>query len=137
MPTRGGRDAFALTQFDTIGPATRGAAGRSLSMMTRLVLALLVCLPAVTALAQTIRGAGGRPCTDWVQARRGGGRDFAAEQWALGYLSGQAVQAGGAASVPDEKTLFVSIDGYCGGHRGDAVWLAVRAFGAQHKEHGS
>jgi len=106
-------------------------------MMIRLTLVLLLCLPAGIARAQMIRGAGGRPCADWVQARRGGGRDFEAEQWALGYLSGAAVAAGSHASVPEEKTIYASIDGYCGAHEADPLWLAVRAFAAQHPDHGS
>jgi hypothetical protein len=105
--------------------------------MHRFILALLVSLPASPTLAQTIRGVGARPCTDWVQARRGGGRDFEAEQWALGYLSGATVATGGRTGVADEKTIFTSIDGYCGAHTGDALWLAVRAFAAQHPDHGS
>jgi hypothetical protein len=129
--------AFGVTQFDTIRPATDRPASRSVCMMIRLTLALLVCLPAGTAGAQTIRGAGGRPCTDWVQARRGGGRDFEAEQWALGYLSGVAVTAGSRASVPEEKAVFTSIDRYCTAHEGESLWLAVRALATQHPDHGS
>jgi hypothetical protein len=104
-------------------------------MMLRLGLALLIALPFGAVRAQTVRGAGARPCADWVQARRGGGRDFEAEQWALGYLSGAAVATG--ASVPDEKTVFTSIDGYCGAHEGDPLWLAVRAVTAQRPDRGS
>ncbi len=100
-------------------------------------MALLLSVPPGVALAQTIRGVGARPCAEWVQARHGGGRDFEAEQWALGYLSGVATAAGGGASVPDEKPVFISIDSYCSAHAGDKLWLAVRAFGTQRPGHGS
>ena len=96
----------------------------------RLVLAILaLTLPAFAASSQTIRGAGARPCSDWNLARRDGGRDFEAEQWALGYVSGVtaslATKNVRQASVPDEKTLFADLDTACKAHADIMLWNAL------------
>ena len=98
----------------------------------RLLFAMLVLLlPLGAARAQTVRGAGARPCADWTQARRGGGRDFEAEQWTLGYLSG--LNAGARARqtslfrVLDENGAFAAIDSYCAVHPTDMLWTAVKS----------
>ena len=99
--------------------------------MRFLLATLILILPLGAPRAQTVRGAGARPCAEWTQARRGGGRDFEAEQWALGYLSG--VNAGASARQAslfrmfDEKSVFATIDGYCTAHPADMLWIAVRS----------
>ena len=98
--------------------------------MRRLTFALILMLPSLPCLAQTVRGLGARPCGDWTQARQSGGRDFEAEQWALGYIS--AVSAGradnaGAFRNPDERTVFSGIDSFCSAHPGDMLWNAVKS----------
>jgi hypothetical protein len=95
---------------------------------------LLALLPLAATLAtqaagQTIRGAGARPCADWVQARAGNGHDYEAEQWALGYMSGvNAVTKGqGIFRNTDGRTIFAGLDSYCGAHRQDMFWNAVKS----------
>ena len=96
--------------------------------MTRLLLIAVLLLPEGGAFAQSIRGAGARPCADWVQARRGGGRDFEAEQWVLGYMSGVNADRGGSVfRTVDERTIMAGVDAYCDGHAGDMLWNAVKA----------
>ncbi len=84
---------------------------------------------ATPAAAQTIRGVGGRPCADWVQARAGNGHDYEAEQWALGYISGvnASTRGQGAFRNMDEKTIFTGLDSYCAAHQRDMLWNAVRS----------
>ena len=90
---------------------------------------LALTLPSAPAHAQTIRGAGARPCTEWLQARTGNGRDFEAEQWALGYLSAvsAATPERGVLRAADQKTIFAGMDTYCGAHRQDMLWNAVKS----------
>ena len=97
--------------------------------MRSLCLAAALLLPVLPAAAQTIRGVGARPCADWLQARKGGGRDFEAEQWALGYLSAVNVAQRGSGLFHglDAGGIFAGIDSYCGGHPGDMLWNAVKA----------
>jgi hypothetical protein len=99
--------------------------------MRALLLTLILLLPALPGHAQTIRGAGARPCAEWSQARRGGGRDFDAEQWTLGYISAiTATNAPGARSLlhtTDEKGIFAAIGGYCAMHPDDMLWHAVKS----------
>ena len=98
--------------------------------------ALFLVLSCAAAQAQTVRGAGARPCAEWNQARVGGGRAFEAEQWALGYLSG--LNAGGAGKpssvfrVLDERGAFAGIDAYCTRHPTEMLWNAVRSVTAAH-----
>jgi hypothetical protein len=110
---------------------------------------ILVVLLACAAVAlprsshgQTIRGIGARPCSEWVQARSGGGRDFWAEQWVLGYLSGvnatYDAKAGGATHISlfasgDDKQVFATIDSYCRSHAQDMLWSAVKALVSQRR----
>ena len=86
---------------------------------------------------QTIRGIGARPCSEWTQARSGGGRDFWAEHWVLGYLSGvNAAAPDHPVSLfanGDDKTVFGDIDTYCRAHASDKVWDAVKAFISQRR----
>ncbi len=95
-----------------------------------LLAALMLSLPSVSY-AQTIRGAGARPCQDWSLARRSGGRAFEAEQWTLGYMS--AINAagrggpGGLFGGGAEKAAFAAIDTYCTSHPDDMLWNAVKA----------
>jgi hypothetical protein len=90
-----------------------------------MIVAVILSIPSLAG-AQTIRGAGARPCGEWSQARNGGGRDFEGEQWALGYVS--AVTAlGGAGRSVDEPALFAALDGYCGAHADEMLWVAVKA----------
>ncbi len=105
--------------------------------MRTLLLTLLLTLPALPAQAQTIRGAGARPCAEWNQARRGGGRDFEAQQWTLGYISAvtvtNAAATRGLLRATDEKGTFAAIDGYCATHPNDMLWSAVKsALAASH-----
>ena len=92
---------------------------------------LILALSLGPVRAQTIRGVGARPCTDWLQARRGGGHDYEAEQWVLGYMSGLNVAAGPRQAsvfrVLDEKGAFAAIDSYCAGHPTEMIWNAVRS----------
>jgi hypothetical protein len=92
-------------------------------------LAAALAASSLQAAAQTIRGAGARPCSDWVQARTGNGHDYEAEQWALGYLSGvnASTRSQPAFRNTDEKTIFTGLDGYCGVHRQDMLWDAVKS----------
>jgi hypothetical protein len=89
------------------------------------------------ASAQTIRGIGARPCAEWVQARRDGGRDFWAEQWVLGYLSGvNASDPSRQARLfanGDDKSVFAIVDGYCQAHAQDTLWSAVKAVISQRR----
>jgi hypothetical protein len=82
--------------------------------------------------AQTIRGAGARPCGEWQRARAGGGRAFEAEQWALGYLSATnaGLRVGANIRILDETAIFAGIDQYCGGHPKEMLWNAVRVLAA-------
>ena len=95
------------------------------------------CSLAGHAHAETIRGMGARPCAEWVQARRDGGRDFWAEQWVLGYLSGvNATAPPHQASLfvaGDDKPVFAAVDGYCQTHTQDMLWSAVKAVVAQRR----
>lgn len=83
-----------------------------------------------------MRGIGARPCAEWVQARRDGGRDFWAEQWVLGYLSGVNAAsprdtnlfAGG-----DDRSVFAVLDIYCRAHAQDTLWAAVKAVISQRR----
>ena len=96
--------------------------------MHRLVLALILLAPALPCGAQTIRGVGARPCAEWLQARGDNGRDFEAEQWTLGYLSGaNAAREGALFRATDEKAIFASVDAYCGAHPQDMLWNAVKS----------
>ena len=105
--------AFVPAARTLIGALAAGAAG----------------LAGGSAGAQTIRGAGARPCADWVQARTGNGHDYEAEQWALGYMSGvnASLRGQGAIRSADEKAIFTGLDGYCAAHRQDMLWDAVKA----------
>ncbi len=88
-------------------------------------------LGAGPAAGETIHGIGARPCVEWVQARRDGGRDFWAEQWVLGYLSGVNASAStrqaNLFAGTDDKAVFLAVDSYCQGHTQDMLWTAVRA----------
>jgi hypothetical protein len=99
--------------------------------MRRPFLLAALLLPHAAASAQTIRGVGARPCAEWSQARHGGGRDYEAEQWVLGYLSGVnagATAHGGALLTGNEGTIFAEVDNYCGSHQADMIWAAVKAY---------
>ena len=97
---------------------------------------LILLLPIATAQGQTVRGAGARPCAEWSQARRGGGRAFEAEQWTLGYMSALNVAVaghqGGMFRLLDEKSTFSAVDLYCAQHPTDMVWSAVKSAVAGH-----
>ena len=99
--------------------------------MRRFLAILLLALTLGVTQAQTMRGVGARPCADWTQARRGGGRDYEAEQWVLGYMSGLNVASGARQGsvfrVLDEKGAFAAIDSYCAGHPADMLWNAVKS----------
>jgi hypothetical protein len=80
--------------------------------------------------AQTIRGAGARPCAEWSRARTGGGRDYEGEQWTLGYVSAVTVDAQrprGQNGATDPRTVFAGIDVYCAAHPDDMLWDALKA----------
>jgi hypothetical protein len=100
-------------------------------------LVTLALLPPLLApaQAQTIRGIGARPCAEWVQARRDGGRDFWAEQWILGYLSGVNASAPthGLFTGGDDKSVFAIVDSYCQAHAKDILWSAVKALISQRR----
>jgi hypothetical protein len=118
------------TQFDTIVRAKSSTSVVISQAMRRLILAVLLMLPSVASMSQTVRGAGARPCADWVQARQGGGRDFEGEQWALGYFSAVSADRPDKSTLfrnADERSIFAGIDTYCGAHAGDMLWDAVRA----------
>ncbi len=109
--------------------AAKPPACRYTRRMRRFVLALILLAAASPCGAQTIRGVGARPCAEWVQARGDNGRDFEAEQWALGYLSGAnaATKTGALFRATDEKAIFTTIDAYCGAHPQDMLWNAVKS----------
>jgi hypothetical protein len=88
-----------------------------------------------SAHAQTIRGIGARPCAEWVQARRDGGRDFWAEQWVLGYLSGvnASTPTHGIFASGDDQSVFAVVDIYCQSHTQDMLWSAVKAVISQRR----
>jgi hypothetical protein len=101
------------------------------------MLAALMLIGAASPHAQTIRGIGARPCSEWVQARAGGGRDFWAEQWVLGYLSGMNAAATDRApslfANAGDKAVFGAIDAYCRAHGQEVLWNAVKAFVSQRR----
>jgi hypothetical protein len=95
-------------------------------MRMNILLALLLTLPIAGLRAQSIHGAGARPCGDWTQARTDGGRDFEGEQWALGYVSAVTL-AGGTGRGLDQAALFSGVDAYCAAHPDEMLWSAVKA----------
>jgi hypothetical protein len=106
---------------------------RLLPATVALILSACLALPG-TASSQTIRGAGARPCTEWSLARRDGGRDYEAEQWALGYVSGaaasQSIKGGRQLQAPAESALFADLDTYCAAHPAVMLWTALVAVAA-------
>ena len=104
--------------------------------MRSFLAALMLVLPLVAARAQTVRGAGARPCTDWSQARGSGGRAFEAEQWMLGYMSGVNFAAGprqgNVFRILDEKGAFAAVDAYCSQHPSEMLWNALKSAMAGH-----
>jgi hypothetical protein len=90
-------------------------------------LALAICQCANLS-AQTIRGAGARPCNDWSRSRVGGGHFFDAEEWVLGYLTGNRVSQHVAPGIEeaDQKGVFQSIDAFCTAHPTAMIWQAIK-----------
>jgi hypothetical protein len=80
--------------------------------------------------AQTMRGPGARPCSEWSLARRDGGHAYEAEAWVLGYISGSNAAAGRGAvnifSKADNPTIFGELDAYCRDHPANSIWEAVK-----------
>ncbi len=97
----------------------------------RLLLAVLMLTLAAQGQAQTVRGAGARPCAEWSQARRGGGRAYEAEQWTLGYISavnaGIGGRSGSLLSAGAEKATFAAIDAFCVSHPDEMLWNAIKS----------